>query len=116
MKKQLATQIRTRVGLEQQHKTFFTKEEIKQIVKAIRPRFKFESVPYDTVLSTVVKGWQSQKTIERHPTVQNMSAILKQLDKKPYRLQELTHHISRELMGMAKSVKLNRKVLTLTLK
>lgn len=116
MKYNLATEIRKKVGLPLQSKTFFTKEEIETIVYFMKPKFKFDSVPYDSVLSTVVKGWTDQKTIERHPTVENMGAILKELDKKPYRLQQLTTMIDKSLLDQTKSIRLKGKVLTLTLK
>ena len=116
MKLDKINEIRRKVKLQSNNKSYFTKDEVQVIVMKINPQFNFNSVPFAQVLSASVPGWEDQMTIESHPSMKNLETIIKALKNKNYSLKRLLKLIDPELKEQSKSIKLNQKLLVIELK
>jgi len=116
MKLEKLNEIRRKLRIETNDKTYFNKKEVEKIVSKINPEFKFDSVPFEKVLSSSIPGWKNQTTIETHPSIENLEIITESLKSKRYNLKRLLKLIDKELIDMSKSVTLKNKLLVIELK
>lgn len=116
MKLNLINSIRRLLKIEADSRTYFTKEEIEAIVAQVSPSTNFNTLEYKVALSTTVDGWNQQKTIETHPTIENLNVIYDLLRNRSYRLETLIQLLDEELLSMSKAIRLEDNVLTVELK
>jgi allophanate hydrolase subunit 1 len=116
MKINLVNEIRKLLKINRDSRDYFTKEEIAAIVSAIDPTVNFDSLEYRTALSSTISGWQNQKTIETHPTIENLNVICDLLKNDSYRLETLISMIDEELLSKSKAIRFENNILTIELK
>lgn len=116
MKQQLFEQLRSILNLPQSDRMYFTQDEVYAIASAIDSTFNQENTDYSKVFSTVCKSWEYQKTIERHPTLANLSNLLREIESTSnYSLRDLISMMPTELMDVARSIRLDDNQLIITL-
>ena len=116
MKINLVNEIRRLLKIERNPKDYFTRQEIAAIVNTVDPTINFESLDYKSALSTTVSGWQEQKTIETHPTIENLEVIHGLLKGQSYRLETLISMIDQDLLSQSKAVRFENNILTIELR
>lgn len=116
MKINLVNEIRRLLKIERNTRDYFTREEIAAIVNAVNPTTNFDSLEYKSALSSTVTGWHEQKTIETHPTIQNLEVICDLLKDQSYRLETLISMIDDELLSKSKAIRFENNILTIELK
>lgn len=116
MKVNLVNSIRRILKIESSARDYFTKQEIEGIVSILSPNTDLDTLEYRSALSTTVPGWKDQKTIERHPTLENLNIIYDLLKNQSYRLETLLSMIDNELLGQSKSIRFENNILTIELR
>ena len=116
MKVNLVNSIRRILKIESNPRDYFTRQEVEAIVKIFNPDTDFNTMEYKSALSSTVPGWAEQKTIETHPTLENLNVIYDLLKNQSYRLETLIAMIDDELLAQSKSVRFENKILTIELR
>lgn len=98
-------EIRLVLGLDENKKKFFTKKEQEAILGAI-------GVEYSDTASGMEKipGWVKQKTVNSHPTKDNLCVIRGLLEKKIDRspiafMNEMVQHMDKKFINMISALK-----------
>lgn len=111
----LHREVRAKMGWNQDNKSYFSKSQAAELIEKVTGKTVCDKQSVFGIFENNVQGWAPQKTVDTHPSVQNLEFLIESLKQDEYSLEDILRSLPTDFLSTVGSSKLDGKTLTFQL-